>query len=674
MAALGRLLRPRSIAVVGGDPAARVVDQCLRLGFDGDIWPVHPRRSEMHGVPCVPSIADLPSPPDAAFVAVNRRLTVAALADLAAMGAGGAVCYASGFAESGDAELQGEFVAASGTMPALGPNCYGYVNAMDGVAMWPDEHGCGRVDGGAGIVSQSGNVGLNLTLQQRGLRIGSLVTVGNQAVCGVEDVLESFLDDGRIRTVGLFLEALRDPRRFAELAARAARQGVPIVALQTGRSEAGAAIAASHTASLAGNREAYAALFERCGVATVDTPAELVETLKLLAAGGPLRGPRMASLSCSGGEASLVADMSERTSLRFEAFPPAQRARIEATLDELVAVANPFDYHTFMWGDRPRMAATFAEVMDGPVDATMLVLDAPPAAGQDPSTWIAAAEALADATERNGSRAVVVATLPECVPAAMRDAVEPRGIPVLQGLAEALVALDRAAWLGAASAGAPPSPVASPGRTAVLDEDAAKALLRSRGVAVPAGVRCNRAGAADAAAAVGWPVTLKALGLAHKSEHGAVAVGLADDGALEAALARMPAGHDAFLVEQTVAGTVAEVLVSVRRAAPVGWVVTVGTGGVETELWRDVRCLLAPAGAADVERALRSLRTWPLLAGYRGRPAADIAALVGLVVALQDAVVGSTIVEAELNPVLAGPTGATAVDALVTVEAGEDAP
>jgi len=670
VALLARLLRPRTIAVVGGDPAARVVDQCLRLGFDGEIWPVHPRRTEMHGMTCVPTLADLPAPPDAAFVAVNRRLTVAALADLRAMGAGGAVCYASGFAESGDAALQDEFTAAAGGMPALGPNCYGYVNAMDGVAMWPDEHGCGRTDGGAGIVSQSGNVGLNLTLQRRGLRIASLVTVGNQAVCGVEDVLESFLDDGRIRTVGLFLEALRDPRRFAALCERAHRQGVPVVALQTGRSEAGAAIAASHTASLAGNREAYAALFERCGVATVDTPAELVETLKLLAAGGPLRGPRMASLSCSGGEASLVADLSERTSLRFEAFPEAQRARIESTLDELVSVANPFDYHTFMWGDRPRMAATFAEVMDGPIDATMLVLDAPPAEGQDPSTWISAAEALADAADRRGSRAVVVATLPECVPDALRDAVEPRGIPVLQGLGEAMTALDRGAWLGATTVLPPPAPVAAPGHVVVLDEDRAKALLGSRGVAVPVGIRTDRAGAAAAAASVGYPVTLKALGLAHKSEHGAVVVGVADDAELAGAIARMPGGHDEYLVEQTVAGTVAEILVSVRRAAPVGWVLTVGTGGVTTELWRDVRCLLAPASAAEIEGALRALRTWPLLDGFRGRPRADVGALVALVLALQDAVVGSAIVEAELNPVLAGRSGATAVDALVTVEEG----
>ena len=672
MAALGRLLRPRSIAVVGGDPAARVVDQCRRLGFDGEIWPVHPRRTEMHGVPCTPTLADLPAPPDAAFIAVNRRLTVAALADLRAMGAGGAVCYASGFAESGDAALQDEFVAAAGSMPALGPNCYGYVNAMDGVAMWPDEHGCGRTDGGAGIVSQSGNVGLNLTLQRRGLRIASLVTVGNQAVCGVEDVLESFLDDDRVRTVGLFLEALRDPRRFAALSERAHRQGVPIVALQTGRSEAGAAIAASHTASLAGNREAYAALFERCGVATVDTPAELVETLKLLAAGGPLRGPRMASLSCSGGEASLVADLSERTTLRFESFPADQRARIESTLDELVSVANPFDYHTFMWGDRPRMSATFAEVMDGPIDATMLVLDAPPAEGQDPSTWIAAAEALADAADRRGSRAVVVATLPECVPDALRDAVEPRGIPVLQGLGEAMTALDRGAWLGASSALPPPASVSAPGRSVVLDEHAAKTLLGARGVAVPVGVRTDRAGAAAAAASIGYPVTLKALGLAHKSEHGAVAVGIADEPELVRAIARMPDSPDGYLVEQTVAGPAAEVLVSVRRAAPVGWVLTVGTGGVTTELWRDVRCLLAPASAAGIEGALRTLRTWPLLDGFRGRPRTDIGALVALVLALQDAVVGSAIVEAELNPVLVGTSGATAVDALVTVE--EDAP
>ena len=246
MADLARLLNPRSVAVIGGAPAAAVVRQCQKLGYTGEIWPVHPKKSDMHGVACFPTLADLPGVPDAAFVAVNRHLTIDAVAQLRALGAGGAVCYASGFAESGDVDLQVALLEAAGDMSILGPNCYGYVNALDGVALWPDEHGCTRVERGVGIISQSGNVGLNLTLQQRGLNMAYMVTVGNQAGGGVEDVLESFVADHRVTAIGMFIEAIREPQRFADIAIAAVRAGKRIVALQTGKSEAGALIAA-HT-------------------------------------------------------------------------------------------------------------------------------------------------------------------------------------------------------------------------------------------------------------------------------------------------------------------------------------------------------------------------------------------------------------------------------------------
>ena len=669
MADLARLLNPRSIAVIGGAPAAAVVRQCQKLGYTGEIWPVHPKKSDMHGVACFPTLADLPGVPDAAFVAVNRHLTIDAVAQLRALGAGGAVCYASGFAESGDVDLQVALLEAAGDMSILGPNCYGYVNALDGVALWPDEHGCTRVERGVGIISQSGNVGLNLTLQQRGLNMAYMVTVGNQAGGGVEDVLESFVADHRVTAIGMFIEAIREPQRFADIAIAAVRAGKRIVALQTGKSEAGALIAASHTASLAGNRTAYAALFARCGVATVETPTELVETLKLLDHGGPLAGYRMASLSCSGGEASLVADLSETTSLTFSPFPDDQRSRIEATLTELVSVANPFDYHTFMWGDRAAMGATFGETMDGPHDATMLVLDAPPGGDQDPSTWITAAEAFADAADRTRRRGVVVATMPECLSPEVRSSISARGIAPLQGLREALVALDRCAWLAAHAPQPRPAAVTAPAASVLVDEQRAKERLGSLGVRVPRGERAGRADVLAVASRVGYPVTLKGLGLAHKSEAGAVALGLRDATALEVALAAMPESLTEFLVEETVTGIVAEVLVTVRRAAPLGWLITIGAGGVLTELWRDTQSLLAPTTTDEIRSAIERLRISAILAGYRGKPAGDVDALVAFVDHLQRVVVGTNAVEVELNPVLVTTSGAIAVDALLIEEA-----
>ena len=671
---LSRTLNPRSVALFGASPAQSVIEQCQKLGFTGQLWPVHPTRESIAGVKCYESIADLPSAPDVAFVAVNRNATIDVVKQLAKLGAGGAVCYASGFAESGTqsgisgVDLQQQLVAAAGEMPLLGPNCYGYINALDGVALWPDQHGCKPESFGAAIVSQSGNVGLNLTLQQRGLNLAYMVTVGNQAVTGVEDCLEVFINDSRVTSIGLFIEAIVDPVRFARLAHYAAQRNLRIVALQTGRSEAGALIAASHTASLAGRRRAYEALFTRCGVAMVESPTELIETLKLLNQGGALTGNRLVSLSCSGGEASLVADLSEQTSLRFEPFSNEQHQRISATLTELVTVGNPFDYHTFMWGDRVATANTFAEVMNGPQDATLLILDTPPRDDQPSDSWTVAAQSLGDAAAKTNKRGVVVATIPECVTADVRDAARAANMTVLQGLQESLAALDAAAWLGLNLPGELPAKVVAPRATKLIDEAEAKSMLSRIGVAVPVGARSQRDELVATANRVGYPVTLKGLGLAHKSESGAVRVGITDADQLIAAANAMPKEISEFLVEQTVTNIVAEVLVGVRRDAPVGWLVTLGAGGVFTELWRDTVCLLAPATNAEISQALQKLRIAPLLNGFRGKPAANIDALVKLIQKLIDTTLNNGLVEVELNPVLVTPKSAIAVDALMIAE------
>ena len=671
---LSRTLNPRSVALFGTSPAQSVIEQCQKLGFAGELWPIHPTRESIAGVRCFKSVADLPHAPDVAFIAVNRHATIDVVAQLSKIGTGGAVCYASGFAESGlqsgvdGNALQQQLIMAAGEMPLLGPNCYGYINALDGVALWPDQHGCKPETSGSAIVSQSGNVGLNLTLQQRELNLAYMVTVGNQAVAGVEDCLEVFINDSRVTSIGLFIEAIVDPVRFARLAHYAAQRNLRIVALQTGRSEAGALIAASHTASLAGRRRAYEALFARCGVAMVNTPAELVETLKLLNQGGALTGNKLVSLSCSGGEASLVADLSEKTSLRFDPFSAEHHQRINSTLTELVTVGNPFDYHTFMWGDRTATANTFTQVMNGPQDATLLILDTPPRPDQQSDSWAVAAQSLGDAARTTNRRGVVVATLPECVTPGVRAAANEAKLVVLQGLQESLTALDAAAWLGAHLPGELPAPVSMPNKTRLINESDAKNLLRQNGVSVPNGAQCSRQDIAASAQKIGFPVTLKGLGLAHKSESGAVRVGIKSQDELTLAIQSMPKEVTDFLVEQTITDVVAEVLVSVRRDAPVGWLITLGAGGIYTELWRDTVCLLAPATDTEIRNAILSLRIAPLLNGYRGKPAGDLDALVALTQKVIAMTLNEGLVEVELNPVLVTKTSAVAVDALMIAE------
>ena len=339
-------------------------------------------------------------------------------------------------------------------------------------------------------------------------------------------------------------------------------------------------------------------------------------------------------------------------------------------------MSNPFDYHTFMWGDRAAMAKCFCAVLDGPQAITMLVLDGPPGPDNDPTAWYVAADALADACVATGRRAVVVATLAECINEPFRGHLASRGLTALLGLSEALVALAAATKVGLVRADGH-ARVVEHHRSCTLDEAAAKARLREIGVAVPNGVVCTASAAAEAAATIGYPVTLKALGVAHKSEVGAVRVGLRDRASLDQALSEVPFAETAanaacLLVESTVTDIVAEVLVAVRRDPPIGWVVTLGFGGITTELWSDVVHLLAPVSHSDVIEALGQLRSAPLLSGYRGRPVADVVALADLVVGLVSAVSDSTttcdIVEVELNPVLVGRSGATAVDALMIVD------
>jgi acyl-CoA synthetase (NDP forming) len=321
-----------------------------------------------------------------------------------------------------------------------------------------------------------------------------------------------------------------------------------------------------------------------------------------------------------------------------------------------------------MWGDKPAMTATFGETMRGDHDATLLLLDAPPRDDQDASSWLVAAEAFAAAALATGRRAVCVATMSENFSESMRNSIMSLGLNAAQGLRETLVALDRAAWLGTHSPMALPAPVEAPGETALVDEANSKNMLASWGVPVPQGDRCTRDSVVAESQRIGFPITLKGLGLAHKSEAGAVAVGLRDVDQLTTALNAMPSDIAEFLVEQTVTGIVAEVLVSIRRSAPLGWLITVGAGGVLTELWRDTQCVLAPATADDLRSALQRLRIAPILNGYRGKPAANIDSLVSAILTLQQHVVGSKLAEVELNPVLVTTTSSVAVDALIIEE------
>ena len=669
---LARLLAPASIAVVGGRPAELAIQQCLALGFEGEVWPVHPTRSELAGRAAVPSVADLPGPPDAALVAVNRHETIEVVAALAAVGAGAAVCYASGFAEVGGAgiDLQADLVAAARSMPVVGPNCYGTVAATVGAALWPDQQGLRRCQRGVALVTQSGNIALNLTMQSRRMPISHVLTVGNQADVGIEECVEALVGDPSVSAIGLHVEALGDVPRFEAACRRASAADVPVVVLKTGSSILGARIAVSHTSSMVGDATAYRALFERLGVRQVDSIPELLDTLAVLDRLGGIPGRRLVSMSCSGGEASVVADQAESMDLDFPAFDDAHGARIADTLSELVSVSNPLDYHTFIWGDPERLRTTFTAVLDGPLDAAMLVLDFP-SAGLDDSGWWPTLGAFAEASRATGVPGVVVASMAENLPPEVETAADVAGMVAVRGIGEALRALEAAAWWGGRRT-RPPLLEAGPfdpKDLRTLYEVEARGLLEAAGVPVPRGLVVPAVDAVEACGSLTGRVVVKATGMAHKTEAGRVAVGLAGAAEVGAALAGMGLPDDApVLVEDFVDGAVVEMLVSVRREPPVGWLLTLGIGGTLVELLGDTTSLLLPVDAGEVIVALRGLAGWPLIGGHRGNPPADLDALVATILGIAGVVdERPDLVELECNPVLARPVGAITVDALAIV-------
>lgn len=640
------------------------------MGFDGPIWPVHPTRDAVGGVPAVATINDLPAAPDAAFVGVNRNATIDIIKALSERGAGGAICFASGFREaveelSDGADVQAALLDAAGDMPILGPNCYGLVNGLDRVALWPDHHGMVPVDRGVAIVTQSSNIAINLTMQTRGLPLAYVVTAGNQAQTDLAQIGMAVLDDPRVTVLGLHIEGIQDIRRLEALAGKARDLGKPIVALKVGVSDQAQAATVSHTASLAGSDAGARALLKRLGIGQISGLSALLETLKVLHVVGPLASNRIASMSCSGGEACLMADTGLAHDVVFPDLSDRQRSDLRAALGPKVSLANPLDYHTYIWADRAAMAACFSAMMDETLALGCVILDFPRPDRCPAPDWDLVIDAVADAQAATGRPIAILSSLPDTMPEAMAMAMFARGIVPLSGLSDALEAMDVAAQIGRHRPRAPVLLPGADGPTRVISEADAKALLRAHGVEVPKlGIASSPVQAAQVAAKLGGVVALKAMGVAHKSEVGAVRLNLTPP-EVDAAARQIPA--QSFLIEEMIGGLAIELLIGVLRDPAHGLVLTLGAGGTLTELLNDTTHLLLPCTADDIIDALGHLRIFPRLKGYRGAPHADLSAIASAVLAVQDYVTANApdIFEVEINPLLCTPTHAVAADALI---------
>lgn len=688
---LKRLLAPRHVAFVGGRSMARALKRCADGGYAGQMWLVNPQHDELEGVPCVRQISDLPCGPDAVFIATNRELTLACVRELAAKGAGGAICYASGFAETGaeGQALQQQLLEAAGDMALLGPNCYGLLDYLHSCALWPVAHGGKAVERGVAVLTQSGNFAYNLSMSDRSLPVAYMASVGNQAQLGVAELMDVLLDEPRVTAIGLHLEGLKNVPAFARAAHKALEQGIPVIVLKTGVSQIGAELALSHTSSLSGSDALYDALFARLGVIRVSGPVSFVETLKAAACCRLPSGNSLIALACSGGDAGLIADYAERNELRLPKLDAEQTAELAQVLPSYANLVNPLDFTTAIWGDGEALNRMLDSALRTEADAAMLVLDYPAQFTGERKECDLLLELYCQALVRHGKTGFVTSAFPELLPAHARERLHAQGVAALQGVEDGLAAWGRIAGYQAnrqallalgESALVPlcPQPLAGTGR--LLNEWDSKQALRAFGLPVPNGVRSTVAQALEDAQRLGYPLVLKALSaeLPHKTEAGAVALNLKDAAALTAALGNMATSIGAYapgvafdqvLLEPMASAPLAELIVGIKRENDFCLALVIGAGGVLVELLKDSRSLLLPTTEGAIRNALLSLRSTALLQGFRGRAPADLEALVAAIRAVADYACENAgqLLELDVNPLLVGAQGTTAVDALIRI-------
>ena len=680
---LSRLISPKSIAVVGNRGADFAIRESKKLGYNHKIWAIHPTLDFLEGIKCYRDIKDLPEVPDATFIAVNAESAIDIIADLKSIGGGGAVLYASGFGEVGEKGIKRNqrLLEAADGMPVIGPNCYGFINSLDRVALWPDVHGCEAVSSGVAIITQSGNIGLNITMQSIGLPIAYMFTLGNQTNTNIADIIHAMLDDNRVSAIGLHIEGISDIKSFDIAAQRAINKKIPIVAIKSGRTDASAKIALSHTSSMTGSDQLFSVFFERLGIARVNTVPEFLETLKLLSIIGVIDHNGVASMSCSGGEAGMMADLIDGLDINFPSLDDLHKDRVKLALNDFVEVDNPLDYHTFIWGDRKRTSECFKQMISGNFAATMLLLDWPRTQESEQKEWDLTLLALSDAISGTGEKAIVLASIADCMPKRIIKKCQKYGIAPMIGLDICLKALNHSYRIGLAFENSSMQSIeilrslSHPSKISNLTEFEGKKLLKKYDVPIPDGeIVTSTSEALMAAEKIHYPLTLKVSNadLAHKTELGAVLLDINDPIVLEKACQDLFKIGPSLLLEKMVQDSVTELIIGMANDPIFGKYIIIGSGGILVELFKDTIPLLFPVSREDVSLALSQLKVFPIIKGFRNNPEGDIEAIINCVMSVVKLINENDIIELDINPllVLKRGNGVIAVDALIKLNLG----
>jgi acetate---CoA ligase (ADP-forming) len=680
---ISRLVRPHRVAVVGASDRPGSLGHSTYHNVRNNsviaagAVPVNPRYEAVLSDRCYPRVCDVPGDPiDVAVVLVAAEQVLDVVQDCAASGVRYVLVLSSGFSETSEAgrSLQQEMVrlARASGMRIYGPNSPGLANIADRVLLsMSPVAGADVTSGPVGLVTQGGGLGRALMQwMDRGLGIGLWCSPGNEADLDIADFINHMVDDDRIRVIGAIVEGFSQGRKFLEVARRAREAGKPIVILKIGRSEYGEKTAASHTASIAGNDAVASAVFAQYGVVRVNDVDELGETLHLFSRALDVADrdvTRTCVYSFSGGTASLAADLVGSAGLELAAFEPATLAALTARAPAFGFVDNPVDLTTRVFTDADLNRAVFELVCNDPNVGS--VLFAMPADYGE--STVAVSRDAVEIAESTGTLLIPVWMSPRR--GGGYQVLHAAGLAPMDGVYRAVQALRRfAEWRGSglapAGSGTPDPPVETPGPASATSERAltyeqSRELLSSAGVRVPRESFVTSArGAAEVAERIGGPVVMKLSvpGLIHKTEVGGVRLGIRSGDQARAAFAEMASPErlasfgieaDGVFVQEMIADGL-DLLVSAHDDEVFGAVLTIGAGGVATEIELDVVHLAIPFRDEELLRALRALRLWPHLAGFRGQPGCDLSVLASVAHAIAELYLAQapSMAEIEINP------------------------
>ena len=694
-ASLDRLLRPRSVVIVGasdkpGALGASVLSNLTRNGFAGDIHLINPKRAEIGGRPCLPSVDALPEGVDAAVLAIPRVAVLETVQALAARKVGAAVIFSAGFAEGGEEGLAEQRaigrIAAEAGMVVEGPNCLGMTNFIDRVPLTFVETDARPLGdrAGIGIVSQSGAMAcvLGTTLASRDLGLSFSVSTGNEAASGVEDYVDYLLDDASTQVIAMIVEQFRKPRRFLAAARRARALGKTIVLLHPGKSSAARESAATHTGAMAGDYQLMRVKVERAGVIFAETLEELGDIAEIALRCPTIPAGGVAVLGESGAFKALTLDLCEALDLDLPKVDDGNAPALRAALPDFVGVSNPLDLTAQGLVDPDLYYRTLAALFDddrfGSIVAGIIQTD-PVTVG------IKLPPILRAVGELRPAKPVIFAGLDEGADVAQDyiDQLRAFGIPYFPSTERAMRALkrlnDHARRDFSEGDTSPLGAAALPDQGGVIPEYRAKAILARFGIPFPQGAFCTSVEQAmSAAETIGYPVALKAQSadLSHKSDAGGVVLNLRDADELRAGWARLYANVAAHDPALTLDGALlegmgergVELIIGAKGDPDWGPVILAGFGGVTAEILQDVRLFTPDLPVDAIVRELHQLKQAVLLRGFRGSPALDVEAVAQIIATLGRVLLAEpSIREIDLNPVIVYPEGkgAVALDALM---------